>query len=602
MSAETVKPMKEKEFTARDCAPAFFLLFACSLSGLRSALSWEVFSLALFCWAVFFRKEGFPLPGGLWPWFFGWLGIASVFSLEPLNSFSQLSKYLVCAFFFSLTSSVPYSDTGSGRAPHFFRTGQRAGLAWLCALFGAALICAFVVFYQRLSGGGVYGFIGFNPNYGAAFMAGAFAAAWVFMFLEKEPRLKTLYGLLSAVFISGIIAANSRGALMASALAAAAWLIAGKKWRVLLYLVAALFLTAALVPGEWLSFLFKAEDPRAYARVWIWGSALKAACARPFFGFGPGLFERAFEIFKFPYFNGISYYGHSTIHAHSEVLNLAAEAGFPAAVLFLGAVAYSIKEKSRDAFTAAMKLCALALLIQGAFDMVFYSGAVSLLFFGSLGFASGLSRPFGHDADPKNRALSLIFGVLCVLGFAPRIAFDRDLSTALRSGANPSQSASALRRAMAFAPYDKELLLRFARERLLSSGNYAYAAAFVENAAVFCPKDPRFPYLAAEAFIYGANAPAAYNRLEKALVLEPEFLGARAALARLLYSDGKLKAAAAQVAIAERTASSYPRPFSVYDEMLVNFDLQAFKNFIRISRLENSPRSVRGRHRAGFSP
>ncbi|MCX5784329.1 MAG: O-antigen ligase family protein [Elusimicrobia bacterium] len=603
--------LKEK---VRGCAPAFFLLFACSLSGLRGAMSWEVFALAVFCLAVFFREEGFALPGGLWPWFFGWLGIASVFSLEPLNSLSQFSKYLVFAFFLSLTSqcgktSVSDSVMGAetGRAPHFGPFGKSAGGPWLLALFGAALICAFVVFYQRLSGAGVYGVSGFNPNYCAAFMAGAFAAAWVFMFSaadgaigprqtphfgpfgksagqasvpEKEIRHKMFYGLLSAVFISGIIAANSRGALMASIVAAAAWLITSKKWRVLLYLAAALSLTAALFPEEWLSFLFKAEDPRAYARVWIWGSALEAALARPFFGFGPGLFERAFELFKFPYFNGISYYGHSTIHAHSEVLNLAAEAGLPAAVLFLGAVFYSVKEKSRDAFAAAMKFCALALLVQGTFDIVLYSGAVSLLFFGSLGFAAGGPRHEGAcgKSTGRSRPILLIFGVLCVLSLASRVIFERDFSLALRPGADPAQSAAALRRALVFAPYDKDLLLRAARARLLSSGNYAYAAAFVENAAVFCPKDPRFPYLAAEAFIYGANAPAAYSRLDKALVLEPEFLAARVALARLLYSDGKLKAAAAQAAIAEKTASQSRRQYSVYDMLLINFDLEAFKD------------------------
>jgi len=575
---------------ARDYAPAFFLLLACLLSGLRSAFNWEVFTLVFFCWAVFFKKEGFTLPGGLWPWFFGWLGITSIFSLEPLNSLSQFSKYLFFAFFFSLTS---HSAITSGWAPHFGPFGKSGGRAWLCALFGAALVCAFVVLYQRLSGGGVYGIIGYNPNYSAAILTGAFAAAWVFMFSESSLRLKALYGLLAAVFLAGITASNSRGALFAATLAAATYLAVNKKWRVLLYLAAAFSLAAVIVPADWLYFLFKTGDSRSYARVWIWGSALKAAFSSPFFGFGPGLFERAFELFKFPYFNGISYYGHSTIHAHSEVLNLAAESGFPAAALFLGAVFYSVKEKSRDAFSAAMKLCALSLLVQGSFDMVFYSGAVSLLFFGSLGFASGgcAKEAAGGESSQarmepeatgmpgsQSRFMSVIFGIVCVLGFVPRIVFDRDFSLAMRPGTDPAQSQMALRRALFFAPCNKDLLLEFASARLLSSGNYAYAAAFVENAAVFCPKDPRFPYLAAEAFIYGGNAPSAYDRLEKTLALEPEFMAARVALARLLYSDGKLKTAAAQAAIAVTTASQNRRPYSVYDRLLVNFNLEAFES------------------------
>ena len=46
-----------------------------------------------------------------------------------------------------------------------------------------------------------------------------------------------------------------------------------------------------------------------------------------------------------------------------------------------------------------MKLCAFALLVQGSFDMVFYSGAVSLLFFGSLGFSADRHQPDAACAD-----------------------------------------------------------------------------------------------------------------------------------------------------------------------------------------------------------
>ncbi|HAF94568.1 MAG: hypothetical protein A2X34_00780 [Elusimicrobia bacterium GWC2_51_8] len=597
---------------ARDCAPAFFLLLAVALSGLRNARDWAVFAPAFFFWAVFFRKEGFTLPGGLWPWFFGWLGIASVFSLEPLNSLAHFSKYLVFAFFLSLTAQ---SGENPRPAPPFGPFGKSAVRAWTRALFGAAFICASVIFYQRITGSGVYGIIGDNPNYSAAILAGAFAAAWVLAFSaadgaigprqasvsEKETRRKTLYGLFCAVFIAAIIAANSRGAMLASILAASAFLIVRKKRRQLLYTAAALALAAAVVPTDWLSFLFKAGDPRAYARVWIWGSAIEAALERPFFGFGPGLFERAFEFFKFPYFNGISYYGHGSTHAHSEILNLAAEAGLPAAALFTGAFFYSVKQKSRDAFQSAMKFCAIALFVQGAFDMVFYSGAVCLLFFGSLGFSVSGPRPdaaYGNAAG-RFRPAFIALLLLCVLGLSARFVFERDYGLALRPGpglpsadglsTDPERSALALRRALAFAPYNKDLLLENVRRQLAGSGNYAYAAAYVENAAVFCPKDPRFPYIAAEAFVYGANAPEAYVRLKEAITLEPEFLAARFALTRLLYSEGNVKAASAQAVGLKRTkkaSSSNARPGSVYDMLIVNSDFPSF-GAIRLRRPED---------------
>ena len=264
--------------------------------------------------------------------------------------------------------------------------------------------------------------------------------------------------------------------------------------------------------------------------------------------------------------------------------------GLPAAAVFTAAFFYSVKEKSRDAFQSAMKFCAVALFIQGAFDMVFYSGAVSLLFFGSLGFSAVGRQPDAAcgDATGQFRPAFIVLLILCALGLSARLVFERDCGLALRSGPDLSSagglkmdlklSAPALRRALAFAPYNKDLLLEAARRRLAVSGNYAYAAAYVENAAVFCPGDPRFPYMAAEAFIYGANASAASDRLKKALALEPGFLAARAALTGLLYSEGKLKAAAAQAAVTEKTSLSDARPGSVYDMLIVNYDRNFLEN------------------------
>jgi len=543
-------------------APAFFFLLAVILSGLRSSGSWAVFCAAFFLCAAFLNKRAPLFLGGLWPWFFGWLALASVFSPEPLNSFSHFSKYIVFAFFLSGAS-----QGGAGEARLGSRRVNAAALAWMLSLFGAGLVCASALLYQRITGSGTDGVIGNNPNYSAAVIAGGFAAAWALMFLEKTGRRQALYGLLCAVFLAALVVANSRGAMLASLLSAAAFLAVNRQWRPLLYMAAALVLAAAIAPPDWLTFSLKADDPRAYSRVWLWKSALEAALERPFFGFGPGLFERAFEVFKFPYFNGVSYYGHSTIHAHSEVLNLAAEAGFPAAAAFTGAFFYSVREKSRDAFQCAAKFCAVALFIQGACDMVFYSGAVALLFFGSAGFASGGGPEQNVRCSwfRRPRAQALIAGALCLLGLFPRLVFERDLSLALGPADGTGKGALSLRRALGFAPHKKELLFEAARAGLGSSGNYAYAAALAENAAVFCPKDATLPYLAAEALMRGGDASAAKQRLEAALALEPGFIGARAALAGLLRSEGSSRAAVAQEALAEKALSSAAPPRSVYD-------------------------------------
>lgn len=506
-------------------APAFFLALAAALGGLRTESAWLVFAGAALAWCV--AAPGGLSAGGLRApaLFFAWLGAAALFSPEPVVSLAAFCKYALPGLFFFLAPA---------------RGDWRVWLGAVCAL-GAAAGAVFLI--QRLSGAPAVGFIGANPNYSAAFCAAAFGPAVLALSGEQRFRRAAGWALLALLLAAGLAASGSRGAGLAAFASAAAGLGLTRRWRWLAGLAAAALAAAAALPAESLAGLLKLGDPRAFARPRLWGAAWEAAQASPLLGWGPGLFGSVFEQFKFPYFDGLSYYGHSTLHAHSEVLNLAAEAGLPAAFLFVCAAGAGLLSGWRERLP--LKLCALAALLQGSGDMIFYSGAVSLLFWGSLGFSLQAKEPAG------GRGLKIALAALCLAGLAAG-------QLAAKNSAGSALLASA--RAEAAAGRNPGLALALARTAVLQNPRGAFAAAD-EGAA-----------LAAAGNLDGAAA--AFGR---ALALEPAFAAARVGLARAHAAAGRRERACAALAALPGPPPGEPR--NAYQRLLTSFDRPATEKF-----------------------
>ena len=488
--------------------PGFFLVLAAGLGGLRAAPAWLAFAAFFLAW---FALSGRRLAAGGREYallFFCWLAAAALFAPEPGACLQTLAR---CGVFAALVFSARRED----------------GKGWLQAVLGLGLAAALFFVGQKLLGLKVVGFIGANPNYSAVFAAAAFPAA-LLSGLDGAGRRRALFLALAALLAAGLLAAGSRGALGAAFIAGAAGLgFSGRRRALWIFLLGAAA-AAVLLPAHLLEGLLKLDDPRAFARPRLWGAALEAAAASPLLGWGPGLFEKIFEIFKFPYFDGITYYGHSTLHAHGELFNLAAEAGVPAALLFSGAAAAALISGGRR--DLPLKLALLAVLLQGAVDMVFYSGAVSLLFWGTLGVLSA--------GDPAPAAGGRAPGAL------------------LAAAAFAGLAAAAFRPAFPAAP---------------PAAAYGQAAlAQVRLAALKEPRNP-LPEAAAGDLLRAAGdkagAAAAYGR---ALALEPNFAGARLGLAAV-YGAGRRSEACFELALAVRAASlkgktAYQKAITFLDE------------------------------------
>lgn len=487
--------------------PGFFLVLAAVLGGLRSEPAWLAFGALFLAWFSL-SARALRAPGREAALlFFCWLAAAALFSAAPEVSLASLARYgLFAALLFA---AEPGDDRGWQRA--------------LTAL-GAAAALVFV--WQKAAGQPPLGFIGANPNYSAAFAAAAFPAALLGAAAGTLPRRAGSLA-LAALLAAGLAISGSRGAIGAAFLAGAAVLLMSRSYRPLAVYLLAAAAAAALLPAGSLEGFLKLDDPRAFARPQLWGAALKAAAASPLLGWGPGLLERVFEVFKFPYFDGAAYYWHSTRHAHSELFNLAAEAGFPAALLFAAAAFSALFRGGRE--TPGLKAALLAVFAQACVDMVFYSGAVSLLFWGTLGVLTARASP-----EPRP-------------GLAPKL---------LLAGAVLAGLAAWL----------------FSGERPRGAPQGAYPEAALAQARLAALRSPKDPLpLAAEGglLLVAGDAAGAETAYRGALALEPNFAGARLGLAAALGADRRGEACL-ELELARRAAGL--KAGGKYQELLLRLD------------------------------
>ncbi len=509
-------------FRVKPNLPAFSLALAFFCGGLRTPAEWLAFSVLFLPWAAAGRE---PLNAAALPaaaLFFAWVAIAALFSPAPSASLAALPRYLLPGLAFFCAAAA-----GEGEKN------------WLGALAALGAVSAAALIGQKISGRAVVGLIGLNPNYTAAFAAAAFPAALLAAAGEKG-RAKLPSAGLAVLLAGGLAASGSRGGMLAAGLASAAALaLAGRK-RTLALLCAAVLAAFVLLPGCFWEELLKLHYAHAFERPRLWGAALKIAADSPFFGAGPGLFGQAFELFKFRYFDGISFYGHSTLHGHGELFNLAAEAGFPAAVFFAAAALGGLRAGVRRSLPLAA--CALALFIQGTVDVVFYSGAVALLFWGTLGFLVPRGPAAGGDGRPARAALA----ALCLAGILSAL-----FPGAFSGGAAGRYAVSAQAAA--------------AREPVLN-------LALLRRAALDGPKDPFAARAAAAAAAAAGDLERAESGLKAALALEPLYAGARLDLAKVHAARGRRAEGCAELGplarpLAARAGNEYQRELTGFDRM-----------------------------------
>ncbi|MBI4052288.1 MAG: O-antigen ligase family protein [Elusimicrobia bacterium] len=391
------------------------LLFIWILSLLwKGAKPWEAWAvvssliwLAGTCRPFVFYRKGCEM----W-WIWGaWLFFTGVFSPEPWTSAGSLLQRWTVLLFFTLAVGVWEEDHRK---------------AWLASLWGMGIFLGLWAFTQvAFNLKGMPWWLPSNPNYTSCVMAAVFTSSLVFI-LTKGSEIRgwrvIVFSVLALLALGILWKFMSRGALLSSFLVSLVLTGYCKGVRGLSFFLVLISVGLWVLPQPVLDLFSKVQSESFSFRIPILRVGLDMAKDFPWVGVGPGCFERGYFLHNFPAFNGLSFYSRSTNHAHSELIHLAAESGWFAALLFVWAFGQNLflvlksPRLDRDPVQIAAGTAAATVFLHSWFDGILYLPGIQFLLFSALACAVSKSasaqKPF--LSSPWLKKFSLVGFCLCV--------------------------------------------------------------------------------------------------------------------------------------------------------------------------------------------
>lgn len=184
-----------------------------------------------------------------------------------------------------------------------------------------------------------------NANVAASYILIGLMSMLAYVFFNSEsPRREKVIGSIGAlVLTSALLLSRSRGILIALVLALGVLAkLKYRKWGIIAIFLAVLGILA-FFPLPFFDTIFKINTPYSYRRLYIWESAWEIIRNRLWFGWGMGNFGLAFPRYNLPSFDTVLRFGKVTRFAHNEFLQVAAEMGLPAMVLYSAIIGYVVK-------------------------------------------------------------------------------------------------------------------------------------------------------------------------------------------------------------------------------------------------------------------
>ena len=280
--------------------------------------------------------------------FFGWTLLSLALSPDVWQGIPQLRKIFVFLGFV-----VAYNAYTERR--QIWKTVQGMVLAGAAAaLYGLA---QFAAAYWRITGEGlpfyenyvvhqITGFMSHWLTFGGQLMTVLLLAVATGLFGSRSPKIRKMAWLAAAATALGLVAAFTRGVWL-GALAGVVYLIGRFKPRSLWALPLTVLLIYFVSPGwlqrRTLSMVEADADSSNQARVVMFWTGLNMIAANPLLGVGPERVDDEFVRYKpaeMPSPPG--WYG----HLHNNYLQLAAERGIPALMLWLW-VLFEVLRSSR---------------------------------------------------------------------------------------------------------------------------------------------------------------------------------------------------------------------------------------------------------------
>lgn len=449
------------------------------------------------------------------------------------------------------------------------------GRRWMAvAVVAAGVLCALWLVAERLAVGGRPGGPFGNPNVAATVVVLAFAHSAL-----GDSRRGCVW---LPLLLAGVLAAESRAAMLAVAVLCVLWLSlrVNRRWQALLFLGA---MVAALGVAWRMAF---DPDPLRFERLRIWKTALKTAWDFAPWGTGPGGFGEAVLPRNFPREGEFARFHRIPDLAESDLLQLAACLGVPGLVLAGGLVWSTFRAWAGRGLKALSP--ALALVVTGLFHSQLL-WPVLAFFAVSAGRFSGRLRLQLAPGPAFLLLWPLVVWTAAVLpwpdgvfGPSPQERLGK-LKDVLRQEASPEQLAEALVEATELTrelPGSGEALralglaqLQLARATGDASAAQAAVATF-RRAQETNPKDVWALYGEADARVVLGQWEKAQGAALRALALEPNCVPCWLAVAqsRLFLGMPEPARQAFQKALAaERRARGYPF-VSAYERALASPD------------------------------
>jgi O-antigen ligase len=255
--------------------------------------------------------------------------------------------------------------------------------------------------------------------------------------LVSTGRRRTILSVAAAVSALGVGVCGSRGAWFALAIAVVAAVVVLRSRRsaaVLAGVAVAALLGAAVLGGP--AALSKLDPSTlaggsAASRWQIWKGSVAMIAANPVLGVGPGRFLYEFPRFE-PFERAVLEYGDVRAdQAHSELLQVAAEAGVPASLVLLALIGLALvrgyraaRAKDGAAFIAFVGLCAV--VAQGIFGITTVESGVLAWVLGGIAITRTPGQPrTGRKSEGtpvSSTALRWVRATLVITGAAVAVS------------------------------------------------------------------------------------------------------------------------------------------------------------------------------------
>lgn len=501
------------------------------------------------------------MPGYRWwlLWIF-WLGLSLLASDQPLKSLPDLARWLGYTAFFGLALTYWKDDDGGTWVKALCLSGPVLGL-------GAIFLSPVEI--------PLTGFLPPYYNY-TMFVLAAACVASMRMAAGSAGVLRWVYLSASLFPLAIILAARSRGALVA--IAAAAVVAAARRGK--LKYIAALALSAAsvgaLLPVSFYSRFTKSDILGGQVRPQIWLSALRVLGDHPLLGEGPGNFEQGFLRHSFPSALQVRY-GFIADRPHSDFLGVLAETGIVGGVflaLALAACARKFRSGSptRDSSREAAQLAVAAMAGQCLVDNFLHIPALGMLFF------SALARAVGGESAPSGKTGSRSFAIIGLSLSLAAILPWRMVETARRDywrESDPVTRLSLAMRAAGIYPADAGLREMLAKAWLgFKPPNLNNALQELELASRLSPFNALYPAWRAEIMRHGRRWEDVERLAAVALEIEPHCHQARLLRAEAWAETGFKDRARRELMELDSMAASKYHPVlkSGYDRAVLAFN------------------------------